>query len=202
MKKTLWINGQSTGANMGKKRREGVSRYPSGQIVHEEREKAETSLEVVATVMAQRVKEVGAPHAGKYEAGFELGRAYLRNQITRQQLKAGEQWAQDVDRYCRLHGYPSPFPKAMDFLSVRGGPSALEPSADEVRVTSNTYMRALTAIGAKGRGAEVACRSLCVENTDPRAWPFHTWQALRAGLSALASLYDIHDFVEKDEKAA
>jgi hypothetical protein len=150
----------------------------------------------------ERVKEVGAPHAGKYEAGFELGKAYLRNQITRQQLKAGEQWAQDVDRYCRLHGFPSPFPKAMDFLSVRGGPSGLEPSADEVRVTSNTYMRALTAIGTKGRGAEVACRSLCVENTDPRAWPFHTWQALRAGLSALASLYDIHDFVEKDEKAA
>lgn len=200
MRKTLWSNGLSMGAVMGRQRKLGVKRYDCGQIVHGDR--GETPLEVLATVTAQRAKDVGPQHATKYEAGFELGKAYLRGQITRQQLKAGEQWAQDVDKYCRLHGYPSPFPKALDYLGVRGGASGYEPDAELIRVTSNTYMKAMTAIGQHGRQASTACRSLCIEDTNPKPWPYHTWEALRLGLSALARLYDIPEFDEKSEKAA
>jgi hypothetical protein len=185
---------------MGRKRKLDVDRYECGQIKHKSRE--ETTLETLATVTAQRAKEVGPQHAGKYEAGFELGKAYLRGYITRQQLKAGEQWAQDVDRYCRLHGYPSPFPKALDYLGVRGGASNAEPDPELIRVVSNTYMLASTAIGKHGRGTQTACRSICIEDSDPRAWPFHTWKALRLGLSSLAGLYNIPVLEEKSEEAA
>lgn len=184
----------------GRKRRIDADRYPGGQVVHKDR--GETPLERMATVTAQRSKEVGPQHAGKYEAGFELGKAYLRGYITRQQLKAGEQWAQDVDRYCRLHGYPSPFPKALDYLGVRGGPSNAEPDAEQIRVVSNTYMRGMTAVCVGGRGTQVAIRTLVIEDADPRSWPEHTWDALRAGLSALASLYAIPEFFDESEKAA
>jgi hypothetical protein len=200
MKITLWTNGKATGAKMGKPRRTGVDRYDCGQIKHKDR--GETPLEVLATATAQRAKEVGPQHAGKYEAGFELGKAYLRGHITRQQLKAGEQWALDVDRYCRLHGYPSPFPKALDYLGVRGAASGYEPDPELIRVVSNTYMQATTAIGKHGRQCQLACRSICIEDADPRAWPFHTWQALRAGLSSLAGLYNIQELEEKSEEAA
>jgi hypothetical protein len=199
-KKVLWVNGRSTGAKMGKPRRTGVGRYPGGQIIHEDR--GERPGDIVAVVTSQRAKDVGPEHAAKYEAGFELGKAYLRGYITRQQLKAGEQWALDVDRYCRLHGYPSPFPKAPDYLGVRGAASGYEPDPELIRVVSNTYMQATTAIGKHGRQCQLACRSICIEDMDPRAWPFHTWQALRLGLSSLAGLYNIQELEEKSEEAA
>jgi hypothetical protein len=185
---------------MGRARKLDARRYPGGQLHHKDR--GETPLEIVATVTAQRARDVGAQHAGKYEAGFELGKAYLRGHITRQQLKAGEQWAQDVDRYCRLHGYPSPFPKALDYLGVRGGPSNAEPDAEQIRVASNTYMRAMTAVEKHGRQAATACRSICIEDVDPSCWPNHTWGGLKLALSALASLYEIPLFSEESEKAA
>jgi hypothetical protein len=197
MRITLWSNGYSTGAKiMGRKRKLDVDRYPCGQIVHEK------PAEIMAVVTSQRAKDVGPEHAAKYEAGFELGKAYLRRQITRKQLKAGEQWAMDVDRYARMNGLPSPFPKAMDWLSVRGASNALEMDADKIRVITSTYMKGITAVSQR-RGSLVACRTLCIEDSSSRGWPDHTIQALRAGLDGLASLYGIPELiVEESEKAA
>lgn len=194
---TVWINGKGLGVDMarGRKRREGVKRYDCGQIHHDDR--GESAADAKATAMAARSKEVGPQHAGKYEAGFELGKAYLRGRISRRLLKAGEQWAMEVDRFHRMYGLPSPFPKAMDWLSARGVSHAPDPTPEQIHATANTHMRAITAISVHGRQAMVACRALCIEDVNPEFWPRHTWKALEAGLDGLASLYGIDEFFEE-----
>lgn len=185
----------------GRKRREGVNRYPGGSIVNDERGESET--EAKATVLRARASRVGAEHAHKYECSFELGVAYLRGYITRQQLKAGEHWAFVVDRHHRMNGFPSPFPKAMDWLSAKGRAGDYEPTPDHIRTVANDYMRSYTATAKFGRHTELACQSLCLHDVPPWAWPDHTWKALRKGLDALASLYAIPDYdVENSDEAA
>jgi len=180
----------------GRKRKQGVDRYACGEIKRDQR--GETSADAMATALKARAKRVGAENAHKYEAGFELGKAYLRGQIKRHHLKAGEQWALDVDRYHRMMGIPSPFPKAQDWMSVKGQ-SGAEPSAEQIRNTANRHMLAMTALADAGRIPAHACKEVCIMETDAGAWPSHMLRALQRGLQALADLYRISEFDEEED---
>lgn len=182
--------GKAKRKRAGRPRKEGVNRYPNGSIVNHER--GETEKERMATVLAYRAREVGQEHAAKPEAGYELGRIFLAGRITQRQHEGGVRWARTVDRYAKMNGFPSPFPKAMDWGNVGGGMGCgSEPSSVLIRATANDYMRAQTKLAVEGRAAMVACREACILETDTGAWPEHTMAALRAGLSSLADFYGI-----------
>lgn len=185
----------------GRPRKEGMQRYAgSGRIIRAQR--GETREEVQATVIAYRSKTVDSKSAHRDEAGFELGRAYIRGWITKRQLEAGKQWAINIDLNFRLKGIPSPFPKAMDYGGVSGASvSSHEPDAVRVKRISNDVMQAATAVGQLGREVCIACKAVCLEESPCGGWPEHTQMALAKGLEALADHYGIQHFEEDQRRA-
>lgn len=177
------------------RKRKMVARYPSGQIVHAHRE-GERPAQVVATVLAYRARQLGdrhAHHAGRIEAGYELGRLYLTGMLTRRQHDAGLAVCRLYDAYHRACGYPSIHPKAMDWSMVsRGLPCMVEDEAD-VRKLSDRYMAMSSAIADCGRQAVSTVRSLCVEDTITRDWPDRAMRDLRTGLNSAANFFGLPD---------
>jgi hypothetical protein len=173
----------------GRPKKKGVDRYPGGSIVNEQR--GEKPEERTAVVLAQRTKAVGKKHAADPLAGFELGRLKLNGIISERQMRGGIYWAQSIDRYGRLMGFPSPFPQALDYGAVGGRGEAREPAADQVRAASQDVTVTATIVGQHGRAVSAACREVCVLETDTTHWPSHTFEALRKGLDALAEHYGL-----------
>jgi hypothetical protein len=184
--------------NVGRPRKQNVDRYASGTIVRHQR--GETRDEAQATVIAYRSRTVSPKDAHKDEAGFELGRAHLRGYVSKRGVEGGRRWAESIARHAKLMGYPSPFPKALDYSAVRGGSSDWQPTADNVRASTNDMMRTAMVLGEKGRVVSSACKSVCLEETDSAAWPEHMMKALSVGCEALADHYGLENEREESER--
>lgn len=102
----------------GRKRKQGVGRYPGGQIKHAERER-----DAVETVVQQRIKHNGATreNARHQEWGYPLGVLHKQGEITREQKEAGDQWIMALMRYWRLKGYAPPNPKVASYAEMIAG---------------------------------------------------------------------------------
>lgn len=176
-----------------------VQRYPSGQPVHSSRDpRGETVVSILATVRAQREKLLPPKLAMRDEAGYELGRLYLLGRLnptgpeeswiyTGVQLhRAGFEYMRLVHDHRCLLGFPSPFPKAMDFGAVHGLSLHSEPDPDRVRRISNLEMRSRTVLADAGMGVAREVRDVCIEDK-----PVRSVDNLKIGLQALAKLFVI-----------
>lgn len=179
---------------MAGRKRKVAHRYPSGQIVHAQRQPDETQAQTMATVIAYRERQLGEKHkehAKRPEAGYELGRLYLTRMLTRRQHDAGIAVARLYDAYHKIQGYPSLHPKAMDWSMVsRGLPCVYEDESD-VRKVSDRYMSMCTAVADCGRQAVSAVRNLCVEDTVTRDWPDRAMRDLRRGLDSAGDFFGL-----------
>jgi hypothetical protein len=99
----------------GRKPKEGVERYQSGQIKHSEREQEVRSVAVEAL---DRVHSL--PYDKRGYAGFVLGRMFLDGRITECELEAGNEYASLLARYYYLKGIPAPSARAQSLFSVKG----------------------------------------------------------------------------------
>lgn len=179
---------------MAGRKRKVAHRYPSGQIVHAQRQPDETQAQTMATVIAYRERQLGEKHkehARRPEAGYELGRLYLTGMLTRRQHDAGIAVARLYDAYHKIQGYPSLHPKAMDWSMVsRGLPCSFEDESD-VRKVSDRYMAMCSAVADCGRQAVSTVRSLCVEDAITRDWPERTMRDLKRGLDSAGDFFGL-----------
>lgn len=140
----------------------------------------------MATALAYRQKLVPAKDARLPEAGYELGRLFIRGKVTAQEHRAGFEFMRLVYDYQTSQGYPSPFPASMDIGAIHGLSLCGEPDVAKIRRTANEYMRAQTALSDAGRPATMEVREVCVFDQTVRSV-----ENLRLGLRALASFYQI-----------
>lgn len=105
----------------GRPAKEGVDRYPSGQIKHAEREK---EVRAVAIEARQRVyfkgKEVSNDMVASQFAGYTLGRMFLDGRITECEREAGDAYATQMVRYYGLTGISFPSARAQSLFSIKG----------------------------------------------------------------------------------
>jgi len=148
--------------------------------------RGETEVQIMATALAYRQKLVPAKDARLPEAGYELGRLYIKGKVTAQEHRAGFEFMRLVYDYQTSQGYPSPFPASMDIGAVHGLALHGEPDPLKIRRTANEYMRAQTALSDAGRSAMTEVREVCIFDREVRIV-----DSLRLGLRALARFYGI-----------
>ena len=127
----------------GRPAKEGVERYPGGQIKHTEREK---EVRAVAIEARQRVyfkgQEVSNDMMASPFAGYTLGRMFLDGKITACEREAGDEYATQMVRYYGLTGIPFPSARAQSLFSIKGfdGETTSE-RARMAREASNKMMK-------------------------------------------------------------
>ena len=126
----------------GRPAKEGVERYPSGQIKHTEREK---EVRAVAIEARQRVyfkgKEVSNDMMASPFAGYVLGRMYLDGRVTECERVAGDEYAGLMARYYALTGIAFPSARAQSLFTIRGHDGDVsEDRAMKARAASNKMM--------------------------------------------------------------
>lgn len=126
----------------GRPRKEGVERYPSGDI-----KRSETQREAMSVAIEARRRVDGWGDKVSDEtlrgqlAGYTLGRMRLDGSITEEQLKAGDEYAEIMARYYRLVGYPFPSARAQSLFSIKGHDGDVTESiTDRARRASNAMM--------------------------------------------------------------
>lgn len=169
----------------GRPRKEG-ERYPSGDI-----KRSETEAEVKSVAIAAAKRIHGIETDGKDGLhGYTLGRLHLDGKITRQELEAGNWFTEQMERYYRAVGIPSPNPRAQDLLSVRGydgDPS--ETAQKRATRASNVMMDMEGALLKAGPGVKQTVRSVCIEDVETlRLMPAAQLGMLKIGLRALAAV--------------
>lgn len=120
----------------GRPAKEGVERYPGGQIKHSEREK---EVREVAIEALSRVHNLNY-HASGY-AGYVLGRMFLDGRISACERQAGDEYATQMTRYYSLVGISHPSARAQDLHSIKGfGAETTSERARMARDASNKMM--------------------------------------------------------------
>lgn len=106
----------------GRPRKEGVSRFPSGQIRHEEREK---EVRLVAIEALKRVHGIDYDKNGY--SGYVLGRLFLDGRISDWEREAGDEYAGWMSKFYGTVGYQFPSARAHSLFSVSGFGSETSP---------------------------------------------------------------------------
>lgn len=172
----------------GRPRKENVDRYPGGQIKHSEREN-----EVRATVMEARTRvhylhKTPEKDVAEY-GGYTAGRLYLDGKITEEQLKAGNEYAIVIMRYCQSVGIPFPTARAQDLGRVKGFAGEESQSAQERATKATAAMtRLLTILQSCKDGPQVkqTIHNLFVMDEEAlRLMPERQLLWLRCGLNEL-----------------
>lgn len=123
-------------ASAGRPRKEGVERYPGGQIRHSETEK---EVKAVAIEALKRVHGVDY-HASGY-SGYTLGRMFLDGKVTECERAAGDEYARHMSRYYMLTGVQFPSARAQDLHRMNGfGGETTPEQAKNAREAANKMM--------------------------------------------------------------
>lgn len=124
-------------SNAGRPKKADAERYPSGQIKHTWTEQEAKS---VALDARQRVHNIGA-NENIQAGGYTAGRMWIDGKINEDQLKAGNEYAENVMRYYRSVGLPPPSARAQVFGQVRGHDGEeTQDRATRARIASNRMM--------------------------------------------------------------
>jgi hypothetical protein len=128
----------------GRPRKQGVERYPSGDIKRSETQKEAMSVAIVARRRIDGWGEKVSDDAVKSQyAGYTLGRMFLDGRITKEQLEAGDEYAEIIARYHRLTGIPFPSARAQSLFSIKGHDGEQSESlTTRARNASNAMMAA------------------------------------------------------------
>lgn len=105
----------------GRPAKEGVERYPSGQIKHSEREKEVRAISIEARKRVHfKGMEVSNDMMASPFAGYTLGRMFLDGRITECERQAGDEYATQMVRYYGLTGIQFPSARAQNLHSIKG----------------------------------------------------------------------------------
>lgn len=167
----------------GRPRKQNVERFPSGKVKPFETEKENKSVALDARKRLHGCNDDN-PHAG-----YVLGRIYLDGKITKEQLEAGDAYAETMARYYRLTGIPAPSPRAQSLFSIRGHDGEVTESlAARARAATNAMMEAQGILLRCIDGPQVksTIHSVTVMGDDHlRGMPQQQILWLRRGLQAL-----------------
>lgn len=175
----------------GRPRKQDVPRHPCGQI-NKSYARAETEREVKSIVMEARARVhllKAAPNMVEVYGGYTAGRMYLDGNISEEQLKAGNEYAQVAYRYCLATGIPFPSARAQELGRVTGH-SGEESDTAQRRATraANDMMRLIGILQACQEGPRVkqTIHNLFVMDEEAlRLMPEQQMLWLRRGLNEL-----------------
>lgn len=158
-------------------------RYPSGDI-----KRSETEREVKSVAIAAAMRIHGIETDGKDGLhAYTLGRMFIDHKITRHELEAGNWYTEQIERYHRATGMPSPNPRAQDLLAVRGHDGDPSKTIQERATRATNMMMRLEGVLLKaGAGVKQTVRNVCIEDNDAlRLMPPAQLKLLKSGLQAL-----------------
>lgn len=166
----------------GRPRKEGADRHPCGKI---KKEWTEMENKVVALDARKRVHQLD----GSQLAGYTLGRIFMDGNITEEERKAGDEYAEHMSRYYRLTGIPFPSARAQSIDSVPGSDG--EVSADRAKAARSASNRMMHLEGIllqldEGPQVRQTVFNVCVMDYEGlRKMPDRQMRWLRRGLRAL-----------------
>lgn len=123
-------------------------REPSG------RPQRDSVADTKAMTIHARMRQHGLTlaDAGDRLAGYEIGRLYLRRQIDLIDVEVCDDYVQTVARYMALTNPQHPFPRAIDYLAIRGdGGEPSQASIDNTRKQYNEWLQPLEECDARAR---------------------------------------------------
>jgi hypothetical protein len=126
----------------GRPRKEGVERYPSGDIKRSETQREAMSVAIEARRRIDGWGEKTPDDVVRGQlAGYTLGRIFLDGKITEEQRKAGDEYGEIIARYHGATGIPFPSARAQSLFSVKGHEGEQsETVTDRARKASNAMM--------------------------------------------------------------
>lgn len=168
----------------GRPPKQDVERYPGGKI-----KPSETQKETLSAAMWGR-KNVHKLETDSPFAGYTLGRMYLDGNITDEERKAGEYYADCVARYYSSVGIPHPCPRAQNFGTIRGHDGEVSESQQtRARRATNSMMALEGLLLGLPSGRQIKSTVFNVTVMDYeylRSMPAHQLKLLKDGLKALA----------------
>jgi len=175
----------------GRPRKEGVERYPSGDIKRHETEK-----EVLSVAMEAR-KRIHGLSENNALAGYTLGRMFLDGSVSEEQRKAGDEYAEIIARYHRTVGIPAPSARAQSLFSVKGHDGEVTDSlAKRARDASNRMMEVTGILLRCEDGPQVkgTVHNLCVMDYEHlRGMSPQQLLWLKRGLNALIKARELRE---------
>lgn len=189
----------------GRPRKENVERYPSGDVKRSETQREAMSVAIDARRRIDGWSEKVSDETVKSPfAGYTLGRMYLDGRITKEQLEAGDEYAQIHARYRQLVGLAAPSARAQSLFSIKG---------HDGDVTESITIKARKATNAMMEVEGVLLR--CVDGPQVKQLTFNLavmdyehlrgigeqqllW--LRRGLSALSKRKDLRQVGKSDNR--
>lgn len=186
----------------GRPRKQGVERYPSGDV-----KRGETQREVMSVAIEARRRidgwgdKVADDTVKSPFAGYTLGRIFLDGRITEEQRKAGDEYAEIISRYHRLTGIPFPSARAQSLFSVKGHDGEQSESVtDRARKASNAMMEVTGILLRCADGPQVKQLVFNIAVMDYehlRGVGEQQILWLRRGLNALKDRHEMKDRVER-----
>lgn len=112
---------------------------------------------------------------------------HLDRKISEPELEAGIWYSEQMERYYRAVGIPSPNPRAQDLLAVRGYDGEQSESVQRRATNATNVMMKLEGVLLKaGAGVKQTVKSVCIEDIDTlRLMPSAQLGLLKIGLRAL-----------------
>lgn len=171
----------------GRPRKQGVPRHPCGKITEAyARQESEREAKEVAT--AARLRQHGVSDDNGL-SGYTLGRIYLDGRISKEQLAAGNAYAEEIARYYRLTGIAFPSARAQELNRINGDSGDItESQAKKARAASNRMMALVGGLASLKNGPQVksTVHNVCVMDFENlRAMPDTQMYLLRCGLDWL-----------------
>lgn len=165
----------------GRPRKQGVDRYPNGEIKNHEIEREAMS---VAKDARLRMYKTDSPFAA-----YTLGRIFLDGAITETQREAGDTYAAMMARYYRLVGIPFPSARAQSLFSIHGHDGDQPDSLiKRARAASNRMMEIEGVLLRLPNGPQIKSTiyNVCVLDVETmRTMPEMQMDMLRRGLNEL-----------------
>lgn len=129
----------------GRPRKQNVERYPSGDVKRSETQREAMSVAIEARRRIDGWSDKVSDDAVKSQyAGYTLGRMFLDGRITKEQLEAGDEYAEIISRYHRLTGIPFPSARAQSLFSIKGHDGEQSESVTtRARNATNAMMEAI-----------------------------------------------------------
>lgn len=191
MSKAAKLRAKRASSKAGRPRKEGVERYPSGDIKRHETEK-----EVLSVALEAR-KRIHGLSENNALAGYTLGRMYLDGSISDEQRKAGDEYAEIIARYHRTVGIPAPSARAQSLFSVKGHDGEVTDSlAKRARDASNRMMEVTGILLRCVDGPQVkgTVHNLCVMDYEHlRGMSTQQLLWLKRGLNALIKAKELRE---------
>lgn len=175
----------------GRPPREGVVRYPGGEIVKAEQRPIETREQIMAVALAAPHRKLTS-EPGNRMAGYASGRLYLTGAIDKRQYEALERYSRTSLRYMRL--VLGRTPKWPEMALERTSPSSSdspEPDENDVAALKREHADMLWAISdATGSDYQLARQTMFgagVLDREPGSIP--EMAAMHTALNALGRLW-------------